>query len=340
MKDFDISNATGLTAECLGAKAGSNLEILSAPKTEQPAIPTSDILAADDDDEPKEKPGTFVLPDPLPADLKAAQTLWTKVNHMPENTPAQILEKRRVAAIAGPHFFRLQQASPVLPPCNVNGVSPHDGPHWRRSKGAQHRAHRINVLTAALAKPPKLPIKIDPATAKAQAIAGWSLPPRERLRRLPGTQALLNDCKRALMEWELFSLLHYEDAHPTETIEQLNHEIANCSNVEDLPRLKRELAAAHASNSPTPRLAAQGRINMKLDPVMTEFRNLLAGCRCVVEFWCKEAVEHEKAFLSAYGLNHEPTALSRRYTAFLAELKAVIPNPNMLHFFNVNDCTE
>lgn len=144
--------------------------------------------------------------------------------------------------------------------------------------------------------------------------------PKDRLVLEPSIQNRIADCKSKLAKYEIFRLQNSDALFPADAVNRLRQQLAHATSPKEAQALLDRISAL--SNPGAAEVAAITRslAHREFAPAQEAIAGLLVEARRLVADYLDEAESIEAEFFGKFGLPHEATSLSKRYSATLAQL--------------------
>ena len=138
---------------------------------------------------------------------------------------------------------------------------------------------------------------------------------------------------------ELFSLRHWDHAHPSDRVRELQNELGVCTTAARMSELKAAINVLSSVESANDSRRVLGLIRTDFEAMEQAVRNHVQKCVEVTKEMRETALSCERVFFAANGLQHDQTEVSRRYDKLISELNHLTINAHTLHWFGVEDIT-
>jgi hypothetical protein len=248
--------------------------------------------------------------------LKERSTVFEAIPENRENRAARWKARAALDRIKA-HVFNIQQ-SPAAP--NTHDATDIARAEMSKRDAPSRRVARIAALRRART-PERLfaPEKITPTECpNPMAVSA-----REWLLSFETIRKHIASARYWAIDAELYELEHFEWIYPEAGQKELREEIASAgTDTELLAKLTQKLAMMKSAEGANTRSVFRSERSKKNADFEKSARVLIAATVDALKQMRAEAVVQENAWLDAFGLPPEPTALSRRYVTPLKEFQA------------------
>ncbi len=270
----------------------------------------------------EDQPETF--PNDLAESIKILQERVHEVEIVPAKRSHRVQLARatkRLAAIQK-HVWNLQQ-TPAAPDVASVAQAQRHSDLATLTEGPARRLASLKQLDAMAATLEAVKVNAsDESVVESHLTLATS--PKNRLLTHPRIKLSLAVCKMFLLLWAKRKLDLFDQIAPESRAKELTRDLAETNNADVIAAIQARLSAYGRKNESADIAARFNReLTAQFGSFEASFRTLLSQSIEALRSGREEARQAEVAWLAAFGLPHEATALSRRYSEVIGYLEGL-----------------